>query len=114
MATRFRYNTATCRYEPFYIKGSVLRNRIILFLSISFFLAVGSYLYVLKYIPSLDEILLGEENQRLQIEWEILHERIEEAHHKLAILIEKGDNNYRVILDSPPVGCQHSRSRYWR
>jgi len=56
--TRFRYNETSCRYEPFYIKGKTLRNRTLLFLSLSFALAVGSYFYILKYIPSLDEIFL--------------------------------------------------------
>lgn len=101
--TRFRYNEKTCKYEPFYVKGKVLRNRILLFVFLSFALAVGSYAYVLKYIPSLDEIFLTEENHRLKIEWEILHDEIEAANEKLVALIEKGDHNYRVILDSEPL-----------
>jgi murein DD-endopeptidase MepM/ murein hydrolase activator NlpD len=103
MATQFRYNEATCKYEPFFVAGKILRSRVLLFLSLSLFLAFGSYLYVLKYIPSLDEIFLGEENQRLKIEWEILHDQIAEANGKLLTLIEKGDHNYRVILDSEPL-----------
>lgn len=101
--TRFRYNEKTCRYEPFYIRGKALRNRMLLFLSLSLALAVGSYLYVLKYIPSLDEMFLAEENHRLKIEWDILHDQIQEANQKLITLIEKGDHNYRVILDSEPL-----------
>lgn len=101
--TRFRYNETTCRYEPFYVKGKVLRNRMLLFLSLSFVIAVSAYLYVLKYIPSLDEMFLTDENQRLKIEWEILHDRIEESNQDLLTLIEKGDHNYRVILDSEPL-----------
>ena len=101
--TQFRYNHTTCRYEPFYVKGKVLRNRMLFFLAFSFILAMGAYFYVLKYIPSLDEIFLAEENQRLRIEWDILHDEIEEANQKLITLIEKGDHNYRVILDSEPL-----------
>lgn len=101
--TRFRYNETTCRYEPFYIRGKTLRNRMLLFLTLSSILAVGSYLYILKYIPSLDEIFLTEENQRLKIEWEILHDRIEDSNQQLLTLIEKGDHNYRVIVDSEPL-----------
>ena len=40
--TRFRYNVATCRYEPFYVKGKVLRNRMLIFLSLSLAVAVGA------------------------------------------------------------------------
>jgi murein DD-endopeptidase MepM/ murein hydrolase activator NlpD len=101
--TQFRYNEATCRYEPFYVKGKVLRNRVLTFACVAFILAFGSYRYVLKYIPSIDEIFLAEENQRLKIEWDILHDQIDEANDKLLTLIEKGDHNYRVILDSEPL-----------
>lgn len=100
---RFRYNEATCRYEPFYVKGKVLRNRILVFLALSVVLAAGSYVYILKYIPSLDEMFLADEHQRLRIEWDVLHDRIGETNEKLAALIEKGDHNYRVILDSEPL-----------
>jgi len=100
---QFRYNPTTCRYEPFYVRGKVLRNRVLMFISLSLSLAVGSYIYVLNYIPSLDEIFLAEENQRLKIEWDILHDQIDDANQKLLTLIEKGDNNYRVILDSEPL-----------
>jgi len=103
MATRYRYNPATCRYEPFYVKGRVLRQRVLLFLSFSFLLALGGYAYLLKYIPSLDEIFLSEENQKLRIAWDILHDEIAASNTKLSSLIEKGDYNYRVILDSSPL-----------
>jgi murein DD-endopeptidase MepM/ murein hydrolase activator NlpD len=75
----------------------------LLFLSLSLALAIGPSFYVLKYIPSLDEMLLTDESQRLKIEWDILHDQIQEANHKLLTLIEKGDHNYRVILDSEPL-----------
>lgn len=103
MATRFRYNETTCKYEPFFVKGKILRRRVLWFISLSLALAVCSYVYLLKYIPSLDEIFLAEENQRLRIEWEILHDEIDQSNGKLLTLIEKGDHNYRVILDSEPL-----------
>ena len=103
MATRFRYNKATCRYEPFYVNGRMLRNRVLLFLSLSLLLAIAAYAYLLKFIPSLDEVFLAEENQRLRIAWEILHDDIAETHEKLTTLVEKGDHNYRVILDTAPL-----------
>lgn len=103
MATKFRYNPLTCRYEPFYIKGKILRNRILTFLVISFAVAGVSSLYLLSYLPSINEMLLAEDNQRLRIEWDILHDQIAEANDKLQTLIEKGDYNYRVILDSKPL-----------
>lgn len=103
MATKFRYNVTTCKYEPFVVTGKVLRNRILLFLTLSFIVAFGAFTCILKFIPSLDEVFLAEENHRLHIEWDILHDRIEDANQKLLALIQKGDHNYRVILDSEPL-----------
>ena len=101
--TRYRYNPTTCRYEPFYVKGKVLRTRLLVFLASSLTIALAGYYCVLKYIPSFDELFLGEENQHLKVEWDILDDRIHEANLKLLTLIEKGDHNYRVILDSEPL-----------
>jgi murein DD-endopeptidase MepM/ murein hydrolase activator NlpD len=75
----------------------------LVFLSASLAIALVGYYCVLKYIPSLDELFLTEENQRLKVEWDILDGRIHEANVKLLTLIEKGDHNYRVILDSEPL-----------
>lgn len=101
--TRYRYNATTCRYEPFYIRGKVLRHRVLAFFTSALVLALVGYSCLLRYIPSLDELFLAEENQRLRIEWAILDEHIQAAHDKLLTLIEKGDHNYRVILDSEPL-----------
>jgi len=103
MATRFRYNETTCRYEPYYVTGRALRKRILTFFSLSLLIAFCAYIFLVNYIPSLDEMFLAEENQRLRIEWDILHDRITETNEKLLTLVEKGDQNYRVILDSEPL-----------
>ena len=104
MATRFRYNATTCKYEPYFVTGKILRTRLLIFLSISLVLAIIGYYQVIRFIPSLDEIFLAEENQRLRVQWDILHDQIEEANKDLAALVEKDDHNYRVILDSEPLG----------
>lgn len=103
MATRFRYNESTCKFEPYFVTGRIVRNRVITFVSLSLAIALGAYAYVSRHIPSLDEIFLAEENQRLHIEWDILRDQIAEANGRLATLIEKSDHNYRVILDTGPL-----------
>lgn len=100
---KYRYNEATCRYEPFYVKGKILRFRMIVFVSLSFAVASIGYTCIIQYIPSLGELFLADENQKLKIEWDILHDRIQDANQKLTTLIEKDDHNYRVILDSEPL-----------
>jgi murein DD-endopeptidase MepM/ murein hydrolase activator NlpD len=75
----------------------------LIFTSLSLVLALIGYTCVLQYIPSLGELILAEENQKLKIEWDILHDEIQDANHTLTTLIKKDDHNYRVILDSEPL-----------
>src|SRR5688500_1160941 len=97
---KFRYNPETCRYEPFYIKGKVLRNRCLVFLTFSFVIATSGYFWVKNYFETIDELLLEQKNHTLKVEWDNLHHRVEKAGQDLAQFIDKDDNNYRVILDS--------------
>ena len=101
--TRFRYNPLTCRYEPFYVRGKVLRQRVLAFFSASTLIAVIAYFATIQYFESLDELLLTEKNKMLKMEWAMLHEKITKANKELENYIAKDDNNYRVILDSSPL-----------
>lgn len=101
--TKFRYNPETCRYEPFYLKGKHLRQRMLIFLALSLAVATGGYYYLKNYFETVDEFLLQEKNQTLKVKWEMLHQRVERANQKLAHYIDKDDNTYRVILDSHPL-----------
>jgi hypothetical protein len=101
--TKFRYNPETCRYEPFYVKGKALRQRFFTFLLLSFSIAAGGYFWLKNYFETIDELLLEQKNQTLKIEWDMLHQRVQQASRELAHFIDKDDNNYRIILDSPPL-----------
>ena len=101
--TKYKYNPETCRYEPFYVKGRVLRNLMLIFLSLSFAIALTGYFWLINHYVTIDEMLLEEKNQTLKIEWDILHDRIENTNRSLAALAEKDDHNYRVILDAGPL-----------
>jgi murein DD-endopeptidase MepM/ murein hydrolase activator NlpD len=102
-ATKFTYNPENCRYEPFYVKGKLLTKRIALFLTLSFVIASAGYYFSIQYFQSWDEMMLQQKNDQLKISWDILRERLQNARHDLAVLIEKDDHNYRVILDSSPL-----------
>jgi murein DD-endopeptidase MepM/ murein hydrolase activator NlpD len=102
---KFRYNSETCCYEPSYVKGKALTKRFFAFFILSFIVASGSYLFVRNHFETVGELLLAQENQKLKIEWKILHQRVEQSNQKLAAFIDKDDNNYRVILDTPPLSA---------
>lgn len=100
---RFKYNSETCRYEPFYVKGKLLRKRILVFLSLSFLLAIAGYFASVQYIDSVGELALEQENYQLRLSWNGMHKRILKAQQQLNQFVDKDDHNYRVILDSEPL-----------
>jgi murein DD-endopeptidase MepM/ murein hydrolase activator NlpD len=100
---QYTYNHETCKYEPFYVRGKRLRNNILVFLALSFLIALAGYFWLINQYVTIDEMLMEERNQTLKIEWDILHDRIKKSNESLASLVEKDDHNYRVILDSNPL-----------
>lgn len=102
-SVKYRYNPDTCRYEPFYNKGKVLRRRVSIFLTLSFAAAIGGYVWLNNYFETIDELLLAQKNETLKVEWDILHNKVRSANEHLSYFIDKDDNNYRVILDSSPL-----------
>ena len=99
----YRYNAATCRYEPVFASGKTILRRTSLFLLIALVVALGAFGYYNQNFESLEELRLKQKNRSLKSSWSILHQRIENANHELISLIEKDDHNYRVILDSEPL-----------
>jgi murein DD-endopeptidase MepM/ murein hydrolase activator NlpD len=51
----------------------------------------------------LHELFLKQKNETLKSQWSILHHRMQNATKELHALVDKDDNNYRVILDSEPL-----------
>ncbi len=102
---KYRYNPDTCRYEPFYLKGRALRERAMVFVMIATVVATGGYFYIRNYFETIDEFLLEQENQIRKAEWTDLRHRVYVADQKLSEYIQKDDYNYRVILDSHPLGA---------
>ena len=102
-AIKYIYNPQTCRYEPFYVRGKTLWKKVSVFLFLSLLVASGGYFWAINKYETIDEMLLQQKNETLKVEWNMLHERIAKANTLLTGLIDKDDNNYRVILDSPPL-----------
>ncbi len=100
---KYRYNTKTCKYEPWYLRGKALQDQIAIFIGLSIALAVIMFMGFIKMFESFDEQLLKRENVTLKAEWQILEDRIHETFSELNALVEKDDKNYRVILDSDPL-----------
>lgn len=102
--TSFRYNPETCRYEP-EVKDSryVLRN-MGSFLGLAMIISIAVFYFYRNQATSMSEVILKGQNDRHKSEWQVLDKRIAHAGSELSRLIEKDDHNYRVILDSRPLG----------
>lgn len=100
---KFRYNPETCRFEPVFVEGRELARRMFRFLLISLTLAVGAFTYTVHHFESIDEMTLREKNANLKISWNGLTRQADAAASRLAELIRKDDQNYRVILDLQPL-----------
>jgi murein DD-endopeptidase MepM/ murein hydrolase activator NlpD len=100
---KYRYNPKTCKYEPWYLRGKALQDRVAIFIALSLLLAGGFYYAFIQNFDSLNEQLLRHENISLKTKWQILEDRIHHAFAELNALVEKDDNTYRVILDTEPL-----------
>lgn len=101
--TKYQYNPETLRYEPWRLRGKALRHRMLIFMGLSLGVALAGYFAYMAHFGSLEENILEQKNLTLKAEWQILEERMLVARRQLDDLIEKDDDNYRVILDSSPL-----------
>jgi murein DD-endopeptidase MepM/ murein hydrolase activator NlpD len=75
----------------------------VIFLCVSLVIALIGFVFVYKNKVSLNEMWLEQQNTSLTTEWQIIGRRIDNVNKELALLADKDDNNYRVILDSSPL-----------
>ena len=105
-SVKYKYNPKTCKYEPWYLKGRALQDRVALFIGLSMLLAGGFFYAFVNNFDSLNEQLLKRENLTLKTKWQILEDRIHHAFSELNGLIEKDDKTYRAILDTEPLSAE--------
>ncbi|HLT80459.1 MAG TPA: M23 family metallopeptidase [Cyclobacteriaceae bacterium] len=100
----FTYNDETCRYEPVVQDGKHFLRNAGIFLGLAFFVSVSALFFYRHHAVALSEEILQSQNNRHKSEWEVIDKRIAQAATELERLIEKDDHNYRIILDSQPLG----------
>ena len=100
---KYKYNSKTCKYEPWYLRGRALQDQVAIFIALSLLIAGGFFYAFVTNFDSLHEQLLQRENLTLKTKWQILEDRIHHSFSELNSLIEKDDNTYRAILDTEPL-----------
>lgn len=104
-SARFIYNPKTCRYEPVYLTGRRLGKKIFIFLSVALFLSSTAFIGYINRFGPVEDQLLRKQNAALKAQWTVLQKQIEKSQVFLAQLTEQDDQNYRVILDLPPLSA---------
>lgn len=100
---KFYYNTETCKYEPIIASRRSIVLNILAFLSVALILASGMTFYYQENFESFRQKALLEENRQLQVEWEILKNKITNINNHVEHLTYNDDQIYRVILDANPI-----------
>jgi murein DD-endopeptidase MepM/ murein hydrolase activator NlpD len=101
--TFYQYNAETCRYEAIPRNRRKVALNTTIFLFLSFVIAFGSFFFHFRFADSLTELWLSNRNAILKKEFMLLSRKTDVAFEKLSGLIDKDDNNYRVILDAQPL-----------
>lgn len=100
---RYYYNTETCKYEPIKVSKSAMFLNILGFFTVSLIMSLGIiYAYRANFTP-IKEANLRNLNSSLQVDWEVLNEKLELAYSHVKELQFKDDNIYRVILDTEAI-----------
>ena len=100
---KYYYNTETCKYEPIKVTKSAMFVNVVGFLMVSLIMALGLiYVYRSNFTP-LKESVLRSKNTELQLEWQLLIEKLQTAYAHVDELQFKDDRIYRVILDTDPI-----------
>ncbi len=101
----FKYNHETCRYEPEVKDSAHILRSMGSFLGLAVIVSVTVFYFYKDQATAMSEEILQSQNDRYKSEWQVLDNRIAQASNELSRLIEKDDHNYRVILDSRPLGA---------
>lgn len=101
--TLYRYNAEACRYEPIVIRGKAFWRRVVIFVIVSYAVAVAGLLYVNSNYPYWDEAILKEQRTVWMARWDVLLNELEVSSARLSEIEKTDDNTFRTILDLQPL-----------
>ncbi|MBX9890502.1 MAG: peptidoglycan DD-metalloendopeptidase family protein [Amoebophilaceae bacterium] len=100
---KYYYNHATCSYEPVRISVVTFLMRSFVFLIAAFGLAIGIAKYYNGRFISPKEAELLEDNAKLKSYYQVIQEKLDKSISLLAVLQERDDTLYRVLLNTSPL-----------
>lgn len=100
---KYYYDTESCRYERIRVSTWDIILNGMGFFTLALLLAGAITFVYIVYFESPEEALLRKENEELTLYYELLSKQMDDANDMLALLQERDDNVYRVILGAEPV-----------
>lgn len=100
---KYRFNTKSLTYEKVKVTFRDRLWKFTSYLAIGLVFATGTVLLAYKFIDSPKEKMLKREIEALQLQYNLLHKKMDQAQLVLNDLQDRDDNIYRVIFESEPI-----------
>lgn len=100
---KYRFNTKSLTYEKVKVTFKDRLWRFMSYLAIGLVFATGTVLLAYKFIDSPKEKMLKREIEALQLQYNLLHKKMDQTQMVLNDLQDRDDNIYRVIFESEPI-----------
>ncbi len=100
---KYRFNTKSLTYEKVKVTFKDRLWRFMSYLAIGLVFATGTVLLAYKFIDSPKEKMLKREIEALQLQYNLLHKKMDQTQLVLNDLQDRDDNIYRVIFESEPI-----------
>lgn len=100
---KYRFNTKSLTYEKVKVTFRDRFWRFTSYLAIGLVFATGTIILAYKFLDSPKEKMLRREIEALQLQYNLLHKKMDQTQLVLNDLQDRDDNIYRVIFESEPI-----------
>lgn len=100
---KYRFNTKSLTYEKVKVTFRERLWRFTSYLAIGLVFATVTIILAFKFLDSPKEKILRREIEALQLQYDLLHKKMDQAQVVLNDLQDRDDNIYRVIFEAEPI-----------
>lgn len=100
---KYRFNTKSLTYEKVKVTFRERFLRFISYLAIGLVFATVTIILAYKFLDSPKEKMLRREIEAIQLQYDLLHKKMDQVQIVLNDLQDRDDNIYRVIFEAEPI-----------
>ncbi len=100
---KYYYDTESCRYERIKVSSWDVILNLMGFLVVSAIIGVGIFLVADLYFESPTKASLRQENEELNLYYDLIQQDMTEVNQMLGVLQERDDDIYRVVFGVEPI-----------